>query len=130
MMATSEVVDPAPGIRVIVSYGESHRSYREVIAEAIRESLPGAESVTDCGLCVLWKEISRLDPHVVVCEEPNTAEPGRRPAWVELPVESESPARISIDGRVSEVPNPSFGELLAIVDRAARSVANGEAGGC
>lgn len=119
----------AGGVRVIVAYGDDHRSYREVIAVAIRESLPDAEAVA-CGLDSLAEEVQRLDPHVVVCEEPNVVDADRRPAWVELPVEPERPTRICIDGQRFEVANLPFGELLSVVDRAARSVPAGVLGGC
>lgn len=119
----------AGGVRVIVAYGDDHRSYREVIAVAIRESLPDAEAVA-CGLDSLGAEIERLDPHVVVCEEPNIVGADSRPAWVELPVEPERPVRICIDGQRSEVANLPFGELLSVVDRAARFVPAGTLGGC
>jgi hypothetical protein len=119
----------AGGVRVLVAYGESHRSYREVLAEAIRVSLPDVEVVA-CGLDSIGEEMVRLEPHVVVCEAPNTVDADIRPAWVELPVDPERPARICIDGQRSEVTNLAFEELLSVVDRAARSVLAGKPAGC
>lgn len=100
-----------------------------MIAEAIRESLLGTEVVA-CGLDSLAEEMARLDPHVVVCEEPSTGDAGSGPAWVELPVDPERPARICIDGQSFEVTNLAFGDLLSVVDRAARSVLAGKPDGC
>lgn len=117
------------GARVLVAYGEDHRSYREVLAEAIRVSLPGTVAAA-CGLASLGEEIGRFDPHVVVCEAPNTLDTNLRPAWVELPVDPEHPTRICVDGGISETTNLSFGDLLSVVDRAARSALAGNPGGC
>jgi hypothetical protein len=30
-------------------------------------------------------DVARFDPQLVICSQPNTVDPGGRPAWVELP---------------------------------------------
>lgn len=71
---------------------------------------------------MLKDEITRFDPHLVVCSQPNTVESNGRPAWFELPLEPDSSAKLCIDGQHSETMNPALEELLRIVDDTERLI--------
>jgi hypothetical protein len=85
------------------------------MASAVKTHRPHIEVVaTELG--VLGEAVARFDPQLVICSQPNTVDPGGRPAWVELPPDPERLAEICLDGERSEVINPALEELLSVVD--------------
>ncbi len=108
-------------MRILVAFEDEYRAYRGVIAAAIRVFRPRAEVVV-VGLYALGDEVARFDPHLVICNQPNTVDPGGRSAWVELPVDPTRPARACVGGRYSESRNPLLDELLSIIDDVERLV--------
>ena len=68
----------------------------------------------------LGDEVTRLDPELVVCSQPNTVEPNGRPAWFELPPTPDRSAEICLDGEHSQVINPALKELLRVIDETER----------
>ena len=85
------------------------------MASAVQTQRPHMEVVAT-KLNVLGEEVARFDPHLVICSQPNTVDPGGRPAWVELPPDPERLAEICLDGERSEAINPALEELLSVVD--------------
>ena len=67
----------------------------------------------------LGEEVARFDPPPGNLQ-PNTVDPGGRPAWVELPPDPERLAETCLDGERSEVINPALDELLSLVDETER----------
>src|SRR5919112_5991807 len=106
-------------IRVLLAYEDEYRAYREVISAGIQIVRPHVE-VEISSLEALGESIERFDPHLVICSQPNTVDPGGRPAWVELPPDPERLAEICLDGERSEVINPALDELLSVVDETER----------
>ena len=104
-------------MRVLVAFGDEHRAYREVIAAGIRILRPQVEVATATPAEVEG-EVGRFDPQVVVCGASAPADPGDVPAWVELPVEPQRPARIRVGGSRRTSVNLDLEGLLAIVDEA------------
>jgi hypothetical protein len=117
-------------IRVLIAYEDSHRSYGEALEGAIRGLKPGAE-VSVVQARELGIEIGRFDPHLVVCNRPNTVDPGGRAAWARLSDEPDEPSEFCVGGQRRTLKNPGFGDLLAIVDEAEELVLDGRVlGGC
>lgn len=104
-------------MRVLVAFGDEHRAYREVIAAGIRILRPQVEVATATPT-EIEREIESFDPQVVVCGVPGNADPGDVPAWVELPVEPQRPARIRVGGSRRASVNLDLEGLLAVVDEA------------
>ena len=73
-------------IRVLLAYEDEYRAYREVISAGIQIVRPHVE-VDISSLEALGESIERFDPHLVICSQPNTVDPGGRPAWVENSVD-------------------------------------------
>ncbi len=113
-------------MRVLVAFGDEHRAYREVIAAGIRILRPRTDVATATP-SEIEGEIGRFDPQVVVCGQPDIADPGDVPAWVELPVEPQRCAKIRVGARRRSSVNPDLEELLAVVDEAEELVGKKEA---
>ena len=110
--------------RVLIAYEESHRSYGETMMAAIRGLRPGVE-VAVVQVRELEAELGRFDPHLVVCNRPNTVDPGGRAAWARLSDEPDEPSEFCLGGRRRGLENPGFEELLAFVDETEELVRSG-----
>ncbi len=110
----------------MVAFGEEHRAYRGVIAAGIRILRPRAD-VAVSTLAGLAGEIARFDPLVVVCGASGPADAGDRPAWVELNLGPGRSARVRVGARRREIPHPTLGDLLLVVDEAEELAGKGEA---
>lgn len=109
-------------IRVLVAFEDEYRTYRDVIAAAIRVSRPHIEVAT-AGVGELEEEITRFDPQIVVCSHPNTSDASGELAWVEISLDRVEPAKVYIAGRYSERSSlPALEMLLAVVDEAEGAV--------
>ncbi len=118
------------GIRILVSYEESHLAYRDVIADVIQNLRPHND-VRTVYLRALLDEIERLDPHLVICSRPENGSTGRRAAWITLAPEPDDPSEVCIAGRRQALENPGFDKLLAIVDETEHLMRAGiTPGGC
>lgn len=117
-------------MRVLIAFEESYRSYGQTAAGAIRWLRPGTEvSLARAG--DLGEALGSFDPHMVVCNRPNEADPGGRAAWARLSDAPEEPSEFCVGGRRWELTNPDFKELLRAFDEAEALVLNGrQPGGC
>ncbi len=93
------------------------RSYRQVIGRALQALRPHIEvNVLDPD--VLRAGIARLDPDLVLSNQPDTFAPTGRSAWVQFLPYEEPPARICLAGRRRELEQVELDDLLSIVDEA------------
>lgn len=93
------------------------RSYREVIADAVRGPRPRVEViVVEPG--DLDREVGTLGPDLVLCSGATAAVHTGAPAWIELYPGGETLARIHLDGRNSTIANIQLAGILSIVDQA------------
>ena len=108
-------------IRILVALEDDYRAYRGAIAAGIQLLRPHVEVATT-GLDALEEELARIDPHVVICNLPDTAGSGERLAWVELSLDPARPSVVRVGGSYSEQSNPAFEALLRVIDEAERLV--------
>jgi hypothetical protein len=108
-------------MRTLIAFEEQYRVYREVIGSAIQSHRPHVV-VAVAGLDTLKDEVTRFDPHLVICSQPNTVESNGRPAWFELPPDPDRFAKLCFDGEHSETANPALEELLRVVDDTERLI--------
>jgi hypothetical protein len=106
-----------------VAIEDDYRVYRETIAAGIKVLRPHVQVAT-VRLEALEAEMTRFDPHVVICSRPTTARPGGQVAWVELSLEPTRPSVICVGGRYSKRHNPSVDVLLEVIDEAERLAGN------
>ena len=112
-------------MRVLIVYEDSHRSYGEAMVGAVRASRPGLEEVKLVHLRGLEAELESFDPHLVVCNRPNTIDPGDRAAWVLLSDDPEEPSEVCINGQHRRLENPGLEEMLTIIDETEGLVGSG-----
>ncbi len=104
-------------MRVLISVERRHRSYGEALAEAVGALRPGLKVLVVAPES-FEEELRRLRPELVVCDRPDPAGPGDTLAWVESVGDAERPTKVRVGGRRREIIDPSFIELLAVVDEA------------
>ncbi|QIN84920.1 hypothetical protein GBA63_21425 [Rubrobacter tropicus] len=114
--ATAPSEGAGPPVRVLVVFEFQYRSYGDAIAGVIRELRPRAE-VAVADPVDLRAEVTRVCPHLVISSQPNTADPARTPAWVQLPHEPGLAGAICFGGRCLKAYDLALGDLLDVVDR-------------
>ena len=117
-------------MRILIAFEENYRVYRDTIRTAIQQFRSHLEvEVVDLGS--LEAEVRRLDPHLVICSRPNTVNLGGRAAWLTLSPSPDEPSEFCLNGRRSEIENPSLKELLAVIDETEELLQTGrDLGGC
>jgi hypothetical protein len=103
--------------------GDYH-AYRDMITAGVRVLRPHVE-VETVELEVLEKEMKRVDPHLVICDQPNSVSSGSSLAWVELPVHPTRPMKVWIGSRCSERATPTLEALLSVIDEVEGLVRHG-----
>ena len=111
-------------MRLLIAYEDSHNLYSDAMERAIRESRPHLE-IKVARTSELEAQIERFDPHMVLCERLNPAQPGGRGAWVKHSYEPSEPSEVCLDGRRWELDNPTINELLAVIDETEELVRTG-----
>ncbi len=101
----------------MMSVSRSHRAYGDAIAEAIGALRPHLE-VSVAAPESFEEELARLGPELVVCDRPDPEGQGGTLAWVEFLVDGDRPARVRVGESRRELFDPSFVELLSIIDEA------------
>ncbi len=103
--------------QVLVAFEDDYRAYREVIAVGIRVLRPRAE-VRITNSDALQEEVKRYEPHVVICDRPEVANPNNVIARINLSLDSLRPSRIRVGDPQWESTNPALDVLLGVLDEA------------
>lgn len=112
-------------MRILVA--NSPRMYRESLALSILQRRPGVE-VLVADPKNLDGAVERLAPHVLVRDDDGaeTGAPDGVVCWVGIMIENHLNARISLNGRISDLHDVSLEEFLAALDETeARLSTNG-----
>jgi ActR/RegA family two-component response regulator len=102
-------------MRVLVAFEDDYRSYRETMATCLRIRRPDVE-VETARLEVLNERLEEFAPEVVICSGDMAMYSDDGLAWIELSLDLNMPARITVDGRSRNVANPSLEQLLVLID--------------
>ena len=122
--------DDVTTMRVLVVYEDSYRSYGQTMVGAIRGLRPQLEAAL-VQVRELEAEVGRFDPHLVICNRPNSIDPGGRAAWVRLSDEPDEPSEFCLAGRRWGSENPELDEVVAIIDEMEALLREGrDLGGC
>ena len=97
--------------------------YRESLALAVHRHNPEFE-VMIADPASMDGEAERFGPHTLIRDDDgiDEASPDGVVCWVGIIIDDHLKARISIDGKVSEIHEVSLNELLAALDEAAKFV--------
>lgn len=101
--------------RVLIAYENSHRSYGQTMVGALRGLRPHMEAQL-IQVRQLEAEVKHFDPHLVICNRPNTVDPGGRVAWVRLSDDPDEPSEFCLAGRRWGSENPELEDVLKIID--------------
>jgi hypothetical protein len=104
-------------VRVLVA--NTPRMYREFLALSIQRERPNFE-VLIAAPKELNGEVERLAPHALVRDDDGveTSSPNGVICWAGIIIDNHLNARISVDGRISEIHDVSLEEFLAALDEA------------
>jgi hypothetical protein len=117
-------------MRILVVYEDSYRSYGQTMVGAIRGLRPNMEAEL-IQVRELEAEVRRFDPHLVICNRPNTIDPGGRVAWARLSDDPDEPSEFCLGGRRWGLENPALEDVLAIIDEIEGLLREGgDLGGC
>ncbi|HSL01199.1 MAG TPA: hypothetical protein VK869_12760 [Rubrobacteraceae bacterium] len=99
--------------------------YRETLALAVHRHNPDFE-VMMADPASMNGEAERFSPHVLVRDDDGVevASPDGVVCWVGIIIDDHLKARISIDGKVSEIHEVSLYELLTALDEATKFVSH------
>ena len=102
-------------MRILVSFDDTHRSYRILIARALR-SLPNGAAKG---------EANGAEDPIASARSVGTG------AWVMAPVDTSRPAEICLDGEAWSTHGPPLSEVLEIIDETEARLHEGRlVGGC
>ncbi len=104
-------------MRILVA--NSPRMYRESLALSIQRERPNFE-VLIAAPENLNGQVERLAPHALVRDDDGveTSSPNGVVCWAGIIIDNHLNARISVDGRISEIYDVSLEEFLAALDEA------------
>jgi hypothetical protein len=113
--------DKEQAMRILVA--NTPLMYRESLALAIHRHNPDFE-VMISDPASLDGETTRFGPHALIRDDDgiDLGSPNGAVCWVGIVIDDHLMARISLDGKVSEIHEVSLDELLAALDEAAKSV--------
>ena len=107
------------GMRVLFAMQEDYRVYREVMAASLRAIRPCLE-VASADPTEFEERFESFKPQVVICGGQGFVRREWPIAWVDLAFDSVVPlqrsARIWVDGSCREVLNPSFEDLISLIN--------------
>lgn len=128
-MASTLRSDPArvrSDIRILLALEEDYRSYREVIAAAIRVLLPHVEVATT-DLEGLEREVARLRPQLIVSSRPKTTFRSPTMAWIKVASDKPTqPSEVWLGQDRRETADPVMKTITQTVDSIEEKLASPE----
>ena len=115
-----------PGIRILLAFEEDYRSYREVIAAAIRVLRPHVEVATTDPEG-LEREVARLRPQLIVSSRPKTTVRSPTMAWIKVASDKPTqPSEVWLGQDRWETADPVMKTITQTVDSIEEKLASPE----
>lgn len=108
-------------IKVIVAFQNEFRAYQSTLAATIGILRPDAEVVT-AEPETLKAVAKRIVPDIVIGSQFKCEDLLGVPAWIQLSLDPAHLTKVSMDGRYSEISNPTLDKLLAIIEQVAQII--------
>lgn len=93
------------------------RAYREVIGATIRELRPNLRVVTTAPSTLL-RELDRLEPVLVIADQPDTDSRAKQPCWVYFSPYASPAATARLGDERREIEEMGLDDLLGVIDQA------------
>lgn len=107
-------------IKILVAFEEEYQAYQGTLAATIRILRPDAEVVT--AKPERLSEVAMdFDPDIVIGSRFEQTELDGVPVWIELSLDPAQVTKINVEGRYSEMINPTLDKLLVIIEEVART---------
>ena len=106
-------------IRVIVAFEDEYRAYQGTLSAAIRILRPDAEVVA-AELERLDEVVKRFAPDIVIGSPFKDADLDGVRAWIELSLNPAQLTKVNVDGKYSEMFNPTLDKVLVIIEEVAQ----------
>ena len=126
LRSDSDPLGVQPGIRILLAFEEDYRSYREVIAAAIRVLRPHVEVATTDPEG-LEREVARLRPQLIVSSRPKTTFGLPTMAWIKVASDKPTqPSEIWLGQERWETADPVVKTITQTVDSIEEKLASPE----
>jgi hypothetical protein len=102
-------------IKILIAFENEFRAYRQTLAAAIGTLRPDAEVIT-AEAHEIRGVVERSGPEIVICSLSKDDTLTRVRAWIELSLDPIQPTKVRIDGKYSEIINPTLDALLAVIE--------------
>lgn len=106
-------------IRIIVAFEDEYRAYQGTLAAAIRILRPDAEVVA-AELERIDEVAKRFGPDLVIGSPLKDTDLDGVRAWIELSLDPAQLTKVNVDGKYSEMINPTLDKLLVIFEEVAQ----------
>jgi len=106
-------------IRIIVAFEAEYYAYQGTLAATIRILRPDAEVVA-AELERIDEVVKRFGPDIVIGSPFKDADLDGVRAWVELSLDPAQLTKVNVDGKYSEMFNPTLDKLLVIIEKVAQ----------
>lgn len=108
-------------IRIIVAFEDEFHAYQGALAATIRILRPEVELVT-AELKKLGTVANRFSPDIVIGSRFKDTELEGIPAWIKLSLDPAQVTKIYMEGKYSEMVNPTLDKLLVVIDEVAQVI--------
>ena len=108
-------------IRIIVAFEDEFHAYQGTLAAAIRILRPDSEVVTAV-LKELGGVAKRFGPDIVIGGRFKDAEVEGVPAWIRLSLDPSQATTVRVEGKYSEMINPTLDKLLVVIEEVAQTL--------
>lgn len=108
-------------IRIIVAFEDEYHAYQGTLAATIRILRPDAEVVT-AELKKLGGMAKQFGPDIIIGSRFRDTEVEGVPAWIKLSLDPAQATTICVEGKYSEMVNPTLDKLLVVIEEVAQII--------
>ena len=124
-MNTNSGHERRTGIKILVAFDDAYRAYQGTLVATIRILRPDVEVVA-----VEPEKMSevakRFDPDIVIGGQFKDEDLDDMRVWIELALDPSQSTKVLVDGRYSEMTNPTLDKLLVIIEEVAQRKRTGD----
>jgi len=112
-------------IKILVSFDDEYRAYQETLAATLGILRPDAEVMT-AEPAKISGVAKRFAPDIVIGSRLTNRNLHDVRAWIELALDPIRSTKVRVDGRYSEMTNPTLDKLLVVIEEVAQLKRTGD----